>query len=268
MVAVGCNGDESSSTPTATVSATPTSVTADVDKCPTNSPNDPCITAQAKTAGFTAFMVNGKLVGGPAEQWWPLQRADGNFVPNSYKMVGMRQNDKGSLPGYEMHVPEGMILDTWLDGPEFNNRKTAARIYGPANINASYRVAEATLYAAPSDFVKDLAGMWARLTDKYECGDFVKAGTTPPVATSPHDCHVAGGSTSMASNGGNTGSCDPNRDLGGSWTSKGGNAWGLNGQATVTGNSRYVVHTPGYPGDPGLPAGKSENTAAATAYCQ
>lgn len=76
--------------------------------------------------------------------------------------------------------------------------------------------------------------------------------------------------TAPAPSGGNTsGSCDPNKDgIGGSWTSKGGNAWGLNGQATVTGNSRYTIHTPEYPGDPGLPSGKPENTAVATAYCK
>lgn len=79
-------------------------------------------------------------------------------------------------------------------------------------------------------------------------------------------------SSSVNSGGGNTPAaavCDPNRDaIGGTWTSQGNNQWSLTGQATVTGNSRYTIHTPGYPGDPGLPVGQSESTAAATAYCK
>jgi len=156
----------------------------------TNSPNIPCVKAQGQKAGFAPFEVDSQIVGGPAEQWWPLQRADGTFVPNSFKMVGMRQSDK-NLPGYEIRIPENMIMDVWLDGPTFTNRKTAVRIYGPADISAEYRGAEATLYTRPADFVGSMAGTWARLNDQYACGDFVKVGSVPPTITSPHDCHLA-----------------------------------------------------------------------------
>ena len=156
----------------------------------TNSPNIPCVMAQGQKNGFEPFKVDDQVVGGPADQWWPLQRADGTMVPNSFKMVGMRQSDRG-LPGYEMHVPAGMIMDIWLDNGGLTNRKTAARVYGPADVKAEWKVAEATLYSRPVDFVNGLKGKWARLSDTYQCGDFVTVGTLPPVISTPHDCHQA-----------------------------------------------------------------------------
>ncbi len=175
------------------LSPTPANQQANSNSCATNSPNIPCIKAQATQAGFTPFTVNGNVIGGPAEQWWPLQRANGDFVHDSYKMVGMRQNDV-FLPGYEMNVPAGKVLDVWLDNAALNNRKSSVRIWGPANVNAGFRVAEATLYDAPVDFVPGLAGKWARMDDEYRCGDYVAVGTVPPVITSAHDCHLASAS--------------------------------------------------------------------------
>lgn len=157
----------------------------------TNSPNIPCVVAQGQKNGFEPFKVDDQVVGGPADQWWQLQRADGTMVPNSFKMVGMRQSDR-SLPGYEMHVPAGMIMNIWLDNGGLTNRKTAARVYGPADIKAEWKVAEATLYSRPVDFVDGLKGKWARLSDTYQCGDFVTVGTLPPVISTPHDCYQPG----------------------------------------------------------------------------
>ena len=173
-----------------------------------NSPNIPCVMAQGQKNGFTPFEIDNQVIGGPAEQWWPLQKADGSFVPNSFKMVGMRQSDRG-LPGYEMHVPDHMILDIWLDNGGLLNRKTAARVYGPADIKADWKVAEATLYTRPFDFVDGLKGKWARLSDTYQCGDFVQVGTLPPVINAPHDCHQAGSGSGNPSTGASTASSLP-----------------------------------------------------------
>ncbi len=173
----------------------------------TNSPNIPCVVAQGQKNGFEPFKVDDQVVGGPADQWWPLQRADGTMVPNSFKMVGMRQSDRG-LPGYEMHVPAGMILDIWLDNGGLTNRKTAARVYGPADIKAEWKVAEATLYSRPVDFVDGLKGKWARLSDTYQCGDFVAVGTLPPVIVSAHDCHQATADGKSTPQTGNTTAMD------------------------------------------------------------
>lgn len=63
-----------------------------------------------------------------------------------------------------------------------------------------------------------------------------------------------------------TPACDPSV-LGGSWTHKGGNMYSLNGSATITGHSAWVVHTPNYPGGSGLPAGTPETVDVATGYC-
>lgn len=185
----------SSVTAAATGTATPaatatTAATANDGKCTTNSPNIPCITAQAKTAGFTPFRVGDQVIGGPAEQWWPLMRADGSYVPTSFHMVGMRQTDKG-LPGYEMFVPSKMIMHVWVDNPALPNSKSAFWVYGPANIQASSRAAEATLFTVTGDFVDGLAGKWALFNEGSQCGsEFVSVGTIP-ARTAPHDCHTA-----------------------------------------------------------------------------
>lgn len=59
---------------------------------------------------------------------------------------------------------------------------------------------------------------------------------------------------------------DPSKVLGGNWRHAGGNKWTLTAPATIRGAAGWVIHTPQHPGDPGLPAGESENTPVATAY--
>lgn len=53
--------------------------------------------------------------------------------------------------------------------------------------------------------------------------------------------------------------------LGGTWTHVSGNQYA--GSGYITGNSAWIIHTPTYPGNPGLPAGASEQVDMATGYC-
>ena len=60
---------------------------------------------------------------------------------------------------------------------------------------------------------------------------------------------------------------NPSPFVGGKWEFTGGNGWSLTGGSqTIHGARGWVIHTPGHPDDPGLPAGKAEATDAATAY--
>ena len=59
---------------------------------------------------------------------------------------------------------------------------------------------------------------------------------------------------------------DPAEQLGGSWVREG-NKMSLQGTAEITGHPAWTIHTPGYPGDPGLPPGSFETTGTASAYC-
>ncbi len=53
--------------------------------------------------------------------------------------------------------------------------------------------------------------------------------------------------------------------LGGNWSHVSGNMY--SGSGAITGNAAWVIHTPTYPGNPGLPAGASEQVDIATGYC-
>jgi len=62
---------------------------------------------------------------------------------------------------------------------------------------------------------------------------------------------------------------DPSSALGGQWQFVSGNQWKLvGGTHTIHGSQGWVVHTPRFPGDPGLPPGQTEETNIATAYKQ
>lgn len=62
---------------------------------------------------------------------------------------------------------------------------------------------------------------------------------------------------------------DPSKDLGGQWLHVSGNKYSLTGGShTIHGAQGWTVHTPGHPGDPGLPVGRSETTSIATGYSQ
>lgn len=65
----------------------------------------------------------------------------------------------------------------------------------------------------------------------------------------------------------NCSATNPAGALGGSWTFVKGNQWSLTGgNQTIKGSNGWVVHTPSYSSDPGLPSGSREQTSVATAY--
>lgn len=81
----------------------------------------------------------------------------------------------------------------------------------------------------------------------------------PVYPASPYPAGVQAPTTSICSGR------NPNTDLGGQWQFVSGQ-WSLAGTGTITGNACWIVHTPRYPGDPGLPVGVTETATSATAY--
>ncbi len=131
-----------------------------------------------ETPTISVFSVNGQEIGGPTNQWWPLQDADGKFIPNSWKFVGMRTTD-GSLPGYEMNVPEGMIAHAWID---HNSKKQTYEVMGGkgAKISGEFKVAEMSLYAKATDWDSSKAGKWVKIDNNFnEVSPWTNINTEP-----------------------------------------------------------------------------------------
>lgn len=117
------------------------------------------------------------LVPGAGDQCWQNQLADGSFVPNSIVFVDRRRSDSNQLPGVDMPIPDGWVVDAWVD---HKGRKQTYKVMGgkDTRIQGDYKVARATFYSRPPDWDATHAGMWARSNQGDQpIGKWVPVGT-------------------------------------------------------------------------------------------